>query len=116
MKKNSPTQRSKAKMIADGWTVAITEKWNPFARVRQDLFGFIDILCLRGNELVGLQTTTGDNVSKRIDKIKSLPAAKQWLAPTRRIVVHGWRKVGAQGKRKLWECREVEVTTKDFEG
>jgi len=111
---SSPTQRSKAKLQKDGYLVAITERWNSFTRIRQDLFGFIDLIALRGNETLAVQTTSGANVSARIDKIKSLQAARVWLeSPNRKIIVHGWRKVGARGKRKLWDCRTVNITTHD---
>ena len=109
---SSPTQRSKAKLQREGYTVAITERWNSFTRTRQDLFGFIDLIALRGNETLAVQTTSGSNVSARIDKIKSLQSARVWLeSNSRRIVVHGWRKVGARGKRKLWDCREEWILT-----
>lgn len=109
----SPTQRTKAKLKAEGWPfVAVTERWNAFAKCRQDLFSFVDILALRQNELLAVQTTSGSNVSARLEKIRNAPAAAVWLSvPNHRLVVHGWRKVGARGKRKLWECREVEVTS-----
>lgn len=107
----SPTQRSKAKLKAEGWPlIAVTERWNPFAHVRQDLFGFIDILACRENELLAVQTTSGPNVSARVEKIGANPAYQIWLAsPNRRIEVHGWAKRGARGKRKLWTCRVVEM-------
>jgi len=107
---SSPTQRS-LKMLRDaGWFCAITEHWNQYSRRRNDLFGFIDVLAIRGDEILAVQTTSGDNVSARIQKIRGIQAAKLWLeSPSRKIHVHGWRKVGAKGKRKLWECREVNL-------
>jgi hypothetical protein len=108
---SSPTQRSLKKLRADGYMVEVVEKWNSFTRSRKDLFGFGDLLCVRGNEVLLVQTTSGSNVSARIEKIRSLQSHELWLAsPNRRIVVHGWRKVGKAGERKLWECREVELT------
>lgn len=107
----SPTQRSLAKLRKEGWFVAITERWNQYAHVRQDLFGFIDLLAIKGDQTLAVQTTSGSNVAARIDKIKGIQASALWLeSPNRKIVVHGWRKVGERGKRKLWECREVPVT------
>jgi hypothetical protein len=106
----SPTQRSLALLRKRGYFVAITERWNPWSKTRVDLFGFIDLLAIRGNETLAVQTTSGSNVSARIEKIRGLPISAKWLSDTRSIVVHGWRKVGARGKRKLWECREVAVT------
>lgn len=109
--KTSPTQRSLKKMRKDGWLCAVTEKWNPYAKVRQDLFGFIDVLCVRPDEMVAVQTTSGDNVSARLAKLRSLPTVALWLSsPTRTIQVHGWAKRGGRGERKLWSCRVVDCT------
>lgn len=111
---NSPCQRSLAKLRKEGWTCQVTERWNPFANIRIDLFGFCDVLAMRPTAgFMAVQTTSGPNVSARLDKIKSEPKAAIWLASGGRIVIHGWRKVGARGKRKLWECREMEVIKTD---
>mgnify|MGYP001584489199 FL=1 len=105
----TPTQRSLQKMRAEGWFCAITERWNPWAKIRQDLFGFVDLLCFKGDITLAVQVTTGDNVSARLAKIGQSQAAQLWLeSPTRRIAVHGWAKRGPRGKRKQWTCREVE--------
>ena len=70
---------------------------------RKDLFGFIDVLCLRRGEVVGVQSTSYSNVLARIAKI----AEHENVASVRdagiRVVVHGWRKV-----KNRWVCREVE--------
>lgn len=90
--------------------VEIVEKWNQFSRTRKDLFGFIDLVAVRGNEILGVQTTSGSNVSARIEKIKCTPGFVTWLhLPTRRVIVHGWAKRGPRGKAKHWTCRQVEV-------
>ena len=117
--KTSPTQRSLKWLRQRGFTAAITEHWNPHARLRQDLFGFVDIVALcpvvdmvslhSVHGIVAVQTTSGSNVAARIKKIRELGAAKEWLEAGGKIWVHGWRKVGARGKRKLWECREVRL-------
>lgn len=97
-------------MRKDGRLAEVVEHWNPFAKVRKDLFGFIDVLVISGNEMLAVQTTSGANVSARIAKIRATPAAKVWLAsPTRRLFVHGWAKRGPRGKAKYWTCRQVEV-------
>lgn len=113
----SPCQRSLKKLRADGWLVAITERWNPWSKTRQDLFGFIDLACLKGDTILAVQTTSdnGGNVSARIKKIASCQAASVWLeSPSRLIVVHGWKRSGTRGKRKIWSCREVWVTREDL--
>ncbi len=107
----SPTQRSLAELKKRGYLPYIVERWNPFAHIRQDLYGFIDLVAIKGDSpgVLAVQTTSGSNVSARIQKIHESAAAKIWLAAGNRIVVHGWRKVGSKGKRKLWELREVPI-------
>ena len=105
----TPTQRSLAKLRADGYFVAVVEKWNPHVRIRQDLFGFADLLGFKGDEVLLVQTTSGSNVASRVAKIAGLPVATAWLnGRNHRVIVHGWRKAGPRGGRKTWQCREVE--------
>ena len=112
---SSPTQRSKALLLKRGYLVAITERWNPFAHIRQDMYGFIDLLAISGNETLAIQTTSIGNISARIKKIRETQAAALWLeSPTRKIIVHGWGKRGPRGKRKLWECKETEITVENL--
>lgn len=108
--KTSPTQRSLKLMRERGYHCEITEHWNPFAKIRKDLFGFVDILCMKGDCLVAVQTTSGENVTKRLAKIQALQAAELWLeSPHRKITIHGWKKSGPRGGVKKWVCLEVEL-------
>lgn len=103
----SPTQRSLELLRKQGYTVGVVEHWNPFARIRQDLFGFIDLVAVRPGVrgVLAVQTTSGGNVSARLAKIRSEARAGIWLAAGNAIVVHGWRK----NSKRRWECREVVV-------
>lgn len=99
---------------AEGWLVAVVEKWNVHAKVRQNLFGFADLLAIKDGTTLAVQTTSGSNMSHRIHKITANVAATLWLrSPYRQIVVHGWRKCGARGKRKIWQCKVVSVHSID---
>ena len=109
----SPTARSLAKLRKDGYLATIVEKFVRFPPPghRVDMWGFGDLVGIKGDESIIVQSTTGDNVSKRVAKIKGIKEAGLWLAsPHRRIVVHGWSKQGPRGKAKRWQCREVEIT------
>lgn len=101
----SPTARSKALLEKEGYKVAIVERWNPHANIRQDLFGFIDLLAIRENETLAIQTTSYSNVSSRITKIAEHDNVEAVRKAGWRIVVHGWQKKGAR-----WECRVVDVS------
>tara|TARA_R110000851_G_scaffold93777_3_gene204164 strand:- start:1102 stop:1413 length:312 start_codon:yes stop_codon:yes gene_type:complete len=75
----SPTQRTLKKLRDSGDypLVAIVERWNAFAKIRQDLFGIIDLLAIdiKGNT-VGIQVTSYSNVSARLKKMEDSDAIK----------------------------------------
>ena len=105
---SSPTQRTKKFLQDLGWTVAVVERWNPFANVRQDLFGFVDLLAINGEETMGVQATAS-GVANRLEKSKAQPHFQKWLNSGNRFIVIGWTLKGARGKRKTYKARVVEV-------
>jgi hypothetical protein len=101
----SPTQRTLKKLRDEGWRAAIVEKWNPHARIRQDLFGLLDIVAIRGKETKGVQCTTLSNLSPRIQKfadsdMTGLLRDAGWL-----LECWGWRKL-----KTGWEPKVVNVS------
>lgn len=88
-----------------GYTCAVVEKWNAHRKIRQDLFGFGDVLCIRRGETALVQTTSLDNLASRIAKIAEHENVGAVREAGWRILVHGWRKVNGR-----WECREVDVS------
>ena len=87
-----------------GYLCQITERWNSFAKVRQDLFGFIDVLCVgEEGQIVGVQTTSYSNMSARIKKIREHENFSR-VSSGMVILVQGWHKKGSR-----WQVREVEV-------
>lgn len=104
---SSPTQRSLKKLREEFPFVAVVEKWNPHARVRQDLFGFADIIAMDGKYTVLVQTTSASNMAARRKKILENHAAFLWVNEDRcrKILLHGWKK----NKSKRWELKEEEV-------
>ena len=100
----TPTDRTMAYLRGLGYEVAVVEKWNAYTRTRHDLYGFADLLAMRGIELLAVQATSTGNVSARVKKILAEPRARKWLEPgsQRFLTVIGWSKKGARGKRKTW--------------
>ena len=96
----TPTQRTLAKLRKDGWTAAVTEHWNAHAHIRQDLFGFIDIVAFCDSETLAVQATSYAGVSARIKKLRALDTVRDWCAGGRRCEIWGWRK-GVRGERAL---------------
>lgn len=106
MSKTSPTQRSLQRLRDQGYRVAIVEKWNPHAGIRQDLFGCIDLLAIGNGETVAVQTTSASNMAARVTKLSEAEALGDMRKSGWRIIVHGWRK----DKSGHWQCREVECS------
>lgn len=73
-----------------GFVVDKTEYWNHFAKIRKDLFGFIDLIAMKpGEPLIAVQVTSRSMVSSRVKKILELPEHKIWLSTGCRIWVIG---------------------------
>lgn len=115
----SPTQRTLRALRQRGLICAIVEKWIAQARIRQDLFGIIDILALdpaRG--VVGVQSTGTDFAGhhKKLTQDRT-QACVDWLStPGTALELWGWRKVKAKrgGKAEIYQPRLRVYTLADF--
>lgn len=100
----SPTRRTLQHLRKAGYPlVQVVEKWNPHARVRQDLFGIIDGLAVGPEGIIGVQCTSAAHVADRLTKLRAsaaLPVLKKAGVAVR---VHGWRKGRPSGR---WVLRE----------
>jgi hypothetical protein len=95
----SPTQRSLKYLREQGLKPWVVEVWNPWARIRQDLYGCIDILALGNQKTYAIQcTSTG--VSSRIKKIQESPYFQDMKDSGWEIWVMGWSK-GTNGRYKV---------------
>ncbi len=85
----SPMQKALKRLRTIGYTVGITEHWNPFSKHRQDLYGCIDLIAMRqGEPLLAIQVTSNTNVSGRM--AKSHDVAHDWVSTGNRFEVWGW--------------------------
>ena len=105
--KASPTQLSLKELRKTCDAVQVVEKWNPHARIRQDLFGFIDILALEGETTVAVQSTSWTNVSSRAKKIAESPLVGAVRDAGWKILIHGWRK---NAKTNRYELKTLDVS------
>jgi hypothetical protein len=99
----TPTQRSLEKLRSEGYLCQIVERWNPHARIRQDLFGIGDILAIKAGETLLVQTTSRGNVAARVKKIRECEHLPVILTAGWKITVHGWGKLKAG-----WTCKIVD--------
>jgi hypothetical protein len=106
MGKTSPTSRSLAYLKPSALTVSVVERWNAHAKIRQDLFGFIDLLALYPLTIIGIQATTRSNVPARIKKSLAEPRLAMWLRAGGKYEVHGWSK---KGGKKTWILKRVTI-------
>lgn len=95
----SPTERTLKYLRSLGYRATVTERWNPFAKIRQDLFGIIDVLAVRPGETLGVQCTSNTNVSARVNKIADHESTPKLREAGWRLEVHGWTKGKAGAPR-----------------
>jgi len=103
----SPTQRTLALLRKRGCLAATVERWNPYAKIRQDLFGFGDVIYCGDGIGIGLvQTTTASNVASRRAKVLASEKAAAWL--------RAGGKIKRGGVAYRWICNEEEIGLADF--
>jgi hypothetical protein len=101
----TPTQLTLRKLRDEGYTAAVVEHWNPFARIRQDLFGIIDVLGVRENETIGVQCTSFANRLARVRKIVESDNIGALRDAGWTLEVHGWRKI-----KNKWQVTVEDVS------
>lgn len=118
----SPTQRTLRALRERGYHAAVVERFNRFAGIRQDLFGWIDLVAAHPTEvgILGIQTTTGDHAAERLEKARGNGALLAWILSGGRLAVWGWSKRkglradGKRSKRDVWALREIPVSIADL--
>lgn len=101
----TPTERTLKWLKEMGWPYAKCEHWNPFAHIRQDLFGLFDYLALDDKQgVLGIQISGYTGIGKHITKMQTKPVLEEWKKRGNRALVIGWRKAGTPAR---WESRQV---------
>ena len=119
--KTSPVQRTLKYLRKEGCQlVAIVEKWNPYMNGdrggRQDLFGIIDVVATKDEQILAIQCCSTDvagHIDKMVEATFKNPETKTeclvlaaLFKANIKVFVHGWRK-GSDGKYVL---RQVELS------
>jgi len=102
----SPTQLSLKLLREQGWLVDVVEKWIPGANIRKDLYGFGDLLCIKGKDTLIVQTTTASNMLARINKIADHENVGKVREAGWAIHVHGWH----QDDKRKWHCKVKDLS------
>jgi len=103
----SPTSRTMRVLRNENWIPAVVERWNAYAKIRQDLYGFIDVVAIKDGEhgVLAIQATTKTNMNAREKKILSNNKTGTWLRTGNRLQVWGWYK-----KKNRWQIEKKEIT------
>ena len=112
----SSIQKTLRQLRQQGSICGIVEHFNQYARIRQDLFGFIDIVALLPDRgIVAIQCCTTDHASHKA-KILANEVAPEWLKSGGKIEIWSWRKLKIKrgGVAMRWTPRVEEITKEDF--
>jgi hypothetical protein len=128
---NTPTQRTIKALKEQGHICGIVEKFNRFVGphgIRQDLFGFIDIISIDPIDgIIGIQSC-GQDFSGHVKKIlnelneSNYEALIAWLKFSK-LHLYGWRKVklkrGSKAMRwkpriGIFELKDDQVTFREI--
>jgi hypothetical protein len=129
----SPTELTLKQLRAEGYTARVVERWNQYARVRQDCFGFDVLACKVGGVqtdpppmsygwIVGVQACAAASHSARRAKLLANPEAAVWVASGGHLAVWSWStrrslertKAGKRSKRLVHHLRREEITLAMF--
>ena len=98
------TVKTRDRLKTEGFKLVETvERWNSFARIKQDLFGIIDVLAVGGGRIIAVQVTSRDNMSSRRRKMHDSEALPELLDAGVEVELHGWYK-----EKNRWNVK-VEV-------
>ena len=110
----SPMERTLAVLKHYGISSWKAEHYNPFIKIRQDTFGFIDRIALYDEGICGIQVCgkSGDGFAGHDRKILDNKYAPRWLESGGLIELWAWRKLkgGWDVKTKRYNLIEGIIT------
>jgi len=113
----SPVQRTLDWLRKHGYEAAKTEHWNHFAKRRQDLYGFVDVLAVNADQLLAIQCSDDAHHAGHKAKILKNKAARL-LAYHAEVEIWSWglkltrerRKDGLLNRQKEQTLRRESLT------
>lgn len=116
----SPTQRTLRELRQRGTIAGIVERFNQYAGpfgVRQDLFGFIDLVALSPDRgIIGVQCCARNGHKAHRIKILENEVAPEWLKTGGKIEIWSWgkQKLVRGGKAERWTPKIEEMILENF--
>jgi hypothetical protein len=94
----------------------VVERWQQHARVRIDLFGFIDVIAMDKGRIIGIQCCAYSGHAAHKNKILTdcRDVARRWIRNGGEIQLWSWKKVTV-GARQRWINRTEVITLRDFD-
>lgn len=113
----SPTARTLALVRKLGYRAQPVEKWNPHRRIRQDLFGFGDVLAIRAGRIWLIQACMTDDRGRRLTKLTTpeaeggaLEGVRDWIAAGGDASIVAWTRHVRQGRRTYrWSVSDTPL-------
>lgn len=119
-KVKSTTIRSLDEARTRGWLVDKVEQWvpnpkHPVGGFRRDAFGWMDLLAVTENGMVGIQTTSMGLKKAHVMKIRENPdaleAVSRWVQAGGSARLWCWTKIKVRrgGKAQRWVLRDFDL-------
>jgi len=115
MKGLSPTQRTLRQLRQEGRICGIVERFNRFGGefgIRQDLFGFIDLIALDPIKgIIGVQCCGRSGHAEHKRKILENEFAPEWIKAGGKIEIWSWgkQKLRRGSKAERWKPKIEEI-------
>jgi hypothetical protein len=97
-------------LIDQGWLPDKTERVIPGTHIKKDLYGFIDLIAIKGTAIIAVQVTSWDNMGERKKKIFESENLQRVLVTKMNVLVLGWRK---KPGTRFWEYKVYQILGKD---
>jgi len=106
----SPTEIALKEFRARGWQCKVVERWNAFARIRQDVWGGDILACHPDAGVALIQVSTIAHIPERERKCREIPEVHVWLAAGGQFFLAGVQKKKPRGYRiEVTEIRTQEI-------
>lgn len=94
-------QQTRKRLEEQGYLVELVESYNAFTRRKHDLWGFIDFLAIKRDEVLAVQVTSKSNMSSRRKKITEHPKVDMVRMANIRIELWGFYKEANKWQVKI---------------
>ena len=87
----SSVMRTLKRLRDDGWLCAVVEHLNPHVKIRQDLFGIVDILALKpGEGTLAVQVCQGKDKIEHVYKVEMNPKLDTLVGAGWNVEIWAW--------------------------